>query len=132
MGNGFEKLGLSPALQAALEKQGITQPTEIQQKMLPQILAGKDVIGRSETGSGKTLAYLLPVFERLDLSIRGTQAIIITPTHELAVQVFKQAELLQENSGIEAGCALLIGAAGVSRQLERLKAKPRIIRCWQR
>lgn len=127
MGNGFEGLGVPAALLAALEKQGVTQPTEIQQKMLPGLLAGKDMIGRSETGSGKTLAYLLPIFARLDLSVRGTQAIILTPTHELAVQVFRQAELLQENSGIEAGCALIIGAAGLARQIERLKAKPRIV-----
>lgn len=125
--NGFVPLGLSPALLSALEKQDITQPTEIQHKLLPGLLAGKDVIGRSETGSGKTLAYLLPIFERLDLSVRGTQAIILTPTHELAAQVFRQAELLQENSGIDAGCALLIGAAGIARQVERLKSKPRIV-----
>lgn len=127
MGNGFDGLGVPAALLTALEKQGVTQPTEIQQKMLPGLLAGKDMIGRSETGSGKTLAYLLPIFARLDLSVRGTQAIILTPTHELAVQVFRQAELLQENSGIDAGCALIIGAAGLTRQIERLKAKPRIV-----
>ncbi len=125
--NGFVPLGLSPALLSALEKQDISQPTEIQHRLLPELLAGKDVIGRSETGSGKTLAYLLPIFERLDLSVRGTQAIILTPTHELAAQVFRQAELLQENSGIDAGCALLIGAAGIVRQVERLKSKPRIV-----
>ncbi len=125
--NGFVPLGLSPALLSALEKQDITQPTEIQHRLLPELLAGKDVIGRSETGSGKTLAYLLPIFERLDLSVRGTQAIILTPTHELAAQVFRQAELLQENSGIDAGCTLLIGAAGIARQVERLKSKPRIV-----
>lgn len=127
MENNFEKLGLRPALAEALAKQGIEAPTEIQQKMIPEILAGKDVIGRSETGSGKTLAYLLPIFEKLDLSIKGTQAIILTPTHELAAQVFRQAELLQENSGIEVGCVLLIGAAGIGRQMEKLKAKPRIV-----
>ncbi len=125
--NGFVPLGLSPALLSALEKQDISQPTEIQHRLLPELLAGKDVIGRSETGSGKTLASLLPIFERLDLSVRGTQAIILTPTHELAAQVFRQAELLQENSGIDAGCALLIGAAGIARQVERLKSKPRIV-----
>ena len=125
--NGFVPLGLSPALLSALEKQDISQPTEIQHRLLPELLAGKDVIRRSETGSGKTLAYLLPIFERLDLSVRGTQAIILTPTHELAAQVFRQAELLQENSGIDAGCTLLIGAAGIARQVERLKSKPRIV-----
>lgn len=127
MENTFEKLGLRPALAEALAKQGIETPTEIQQKMIPEILAGKDVIGRSETGSGKTLAYLLPIFEKLDMNVRGTQAIILTPTHELAAQVFRQAELLQENSSIEAGCVLLIGAAGIGRQVEKLKAKPRIV-----
>lgn len=123
----FEALGLRPDLELALARQGIEQPTEIQEKMIPLILSGKDIIGRSETGSGKTLAYLLPIFEKLDMNIRGTQAIILTPTHELAAQVYRQAELLQENSGIEAGCALLIGAAGIGRQLEKLKTKPRIV-----
>lgn len=127
MGQTFAALGLCTALVAALEKQGITNPTEIQERMIPEILAGRDVIGQSETGSGKTLAYLLPVFEKLDMSIRGTQAIILTPTHELAVQVYHQAELLQENAGIAAGCALLIGAAGIGRQMERLREKPRIV-----
>ena len=123
MEHTFEALGLRAALVTALAEQGITTPTEIQQKMIPEILSGKDVIGRSETGSGKTLAYLLPIFEKLDMNIRGTQAIILTPTHELAAQVYHQAELLQENAGIAAGCVLLIGAAGIGRQLEKLKAK---------
>lgn len=127
MKNDFAQLGLSDIWIEALEKQGIEAPTEIQQQMLPAILSGRDVIGRSETGSGKTLAYLLPILERLDLELRGTQAIILTPTHELAAQVCRQAELLQENAGVEIGCALLIGAAGIGRQMERLKAKPRIV-----
>lgn len=127
MENTFEQLGLDPVLVAAIGKQGIEKPTEIQEYMIPVALTGKDVIGRSETGSGKTLAYLLPIFQRLDLSLRGTQAIIITPTHELAAQVFHQAELLEENTGLDVGCALLIGAAGIGRQLDRLKAKPRVV-----
>lgn len=127
MERNFASLGLSPALVEALEKQGIETPTEIQEKMIPAALTGRDMIGRSETGSGKTLAYLLPIFERLDMEVKGTQAIILTPTHELAAQVFRQAELLEENSGIAAGCALLIGAAGIGRQIEKLKTKPRIV-----
>ena len=127
MENGFEKLGLSSVLTTALAKQGIDTPTEIQKHMIPYILSGKDVIGRSETGSGKTLAYLLPIFARLDMGIKGSQAIILTPTHELAAQVFRQAELLEENSGQKIGCMLLIGSAGAQRQLEKLKEKPRIL-----
>ena len=98
MENKFGKLGLRPALVGALAKQDIENPTEIQEKMIPAILEGRDVIGRSETGSGKTLAYLLPIFEKIDMDVKGTQAIILTPTHELAAQVFHQAELLQETA----------------------------------
>ncbi|WP_304508432.1 DEAD/DEAH box helicase [Anaerotignum sp.] len=127
MENRFEKLGLSSALVDALIKQDIETPTEIQQHMIPLILSGKDVMGRSETGSGKTLAYLLPIFQRLDLNIKGAQAIILTPTHELAAQVFHQAELLEANSGLDVGCMLLIGSAGMKRQMDKLKEKPRII-----
>ena len=127
MENEFEKLGLSKALTEALAKQDILTPTEIQKHMIPLILSGKDVIGRSETGSGKTLAYLLPIFERLDLNIKGAQAMILTPTHELAAQVFHQAEILEENSGLDIGCMLMIGSAGVNRQIERLREKPRIL-----
>lgn len=127
MEQNFASLGIRPALVEALAKQGIETPTEIQEKMIPAALMGRDMIGRSETGSGKTLAYLLPIFERMDMGVKGTQAIILTPTHELAAQVFRQAELLEENSGIAAGCALLIGAAGIGRQIEKLKTKPRIV-----
>ena len=69
MENKFGKLGLRPALVGALAKQDIENPTEIQEKMIPAILEGKDVIGRSETGSGKTLAYLLPIFEKIDIKL---------------------------------------------------------------
>ena len=127
MENGFRALGISDALIKGLEKQGITTPTQIQQKMIPAIQTGQDVIGRSETGSGKTLAYLLPLFGAIDPTIRGTQAIILTPTHELAAQVHRQAELLIQNSGISAGCVLIIGTAGIQRQIERLKEKPPLV-----
>ena len=62
MEQNFQTLGLSDALVAGLAKQDITVPTDIQRKMIPAIMTGKDVVGRSETGSGKTLAYLLPMF----------------------------------------------------------------------
>ena len=99
MEQNFQTLGLSDALVAGLAKQDITVPTDIQTKMIPAIMTGKDVVGRSETGSGKTLAYLLPIFQRIDPNVRGTQAIILTPTHELAAQVHRQAELLAKNAG---------------------------------
>lgn len=123
----FAALGISPALIQGLEAQDITVPTDIQQKMIPMVLSGRDVIGRSETGSGKTLAYLLPILMRCDPQIRGTQAIILTPTHELASQVYRQAERLIQNAGLPLGCALIIGTAGIQRQIEKLKEKPALV-----
>ena len=63
----------------------------------------------------------------IDLSLRSAQCIVLTPTHELAVQVYKQAELLAENSGMYIRSALIIGNAGMARQIEKLKEKPQII-----
>ena len=127
MEQNFQTLGLSDALVAGLAKQDITVPTDIQTKMIPAIMTGKDVVGRSETGSGKTLAYLLPIFQNIDPNVRGTQAIILTPTHELAAQVHRQAELLAKNAGVNVGCALIIGTARLQRQVERLREKPPIV-----
>ena len=127
MEQNFQTLGLSDALVAGLAKQDITVPTDIQTKMIPAIMTGKDVVGRSETGSGKTLAYLLPIFQKIDPNVRGTQAIILTPTHELAAQVHRQAELLAKNAGANVGCALIIGTARLQRQVERLREKPPIV-----
>lgn len=127
MDSGFNDLGIRDALVKGLVSQGITNPTEIQQKTIPAILSGKDVIARSQTGSGKTLAYLLPAFEKLDVTLRSTQILILTPTHELAAQVVKQVELLAENAQMPVRCALIIGNASMTRQLEKLKQKPQIV-----
>ncbi len=123
----FVDLGISTALQMGLQKINITVPTAIQQEMIPAILQGIDVIGQSETGSGKTFAYLLPLFQKIDLELRKTQIIILTPTHELAAQVQKQVELLSSMSEIPVKSALIIGSASMTRQLEKLKQKPHIV-----
>lgn len=123
----FTEIGISDELTEGLRKQGIEMPTDIQMKVIPEIMQGTDVIAKSETGSGKTLAYLLPIFMKVDTKLRGTQAIIITPTHELAVQVNKQAQVLAENSGVDVRSALIIGGASITRQLDKLKEKPQIV-----
>lgn len=123
----FTEIGISEELTAGLSKQGIEMPTEIQMNVIPEIMRGADVIAKSETGSGKTLAYLLPIFMAVDIKLRSTQAIIITPTHELAVQVNKQAQVLAENAGVDVRSALIIGGASITRQLDKLKEKPQIV-----
>jgi len=125
--NTFQTLGIAENLVEGLEKQGIRIPTQIQTEIIPEILTGNTVMGQSQTGSGKTLAYVLPLFQKIDPAIRGTQAIILAPTHELAVQVEKQVSLLAENSGMPIRCALIIGGASIPRQIEKLKEKPQIL-----
>lgn len=127
MNKNFKDLGISDILISALEKQSVNEPTEVQINTIPEILKNNNVIARAETGSGKTLTYLLPIFMGIDTSLRSAQCIILTPTHELAVQVHRQAELLAQNSGMEIRSALIIGNAGLQRQLDKLKEKPQII-----
>ena len=123
----FKDLGIDESLVKGLEKQGILNPTYIQQKVIPVMSQGKDVIAQSETGSGKTLAYLLPIFMKADETIKGTQAIVLTPTHELAVQVNNQFKILAENSGSSLSSALVIGGANMERQIDKLKTKPPVV-----
>ncbi len=123
----FRQLGISEEISSGLEKQGIFDPTYIQEKSIPVIMEGKDVIAQSETGSGKTLAYLLPIFMTVKPELKTTQAIILTPTHELAVQVNNQLKILAQNSGSAVTGALVIGGANIDRQIDKLKTKPPVV-----
>jgi len=97
----FTELSLSEKTLSAIEEMGFTKMTEIQRRGIPPLLAGKDVLGAAKTGSGKTLAFLIPAIEML-CSLRfkprnGTGAIIVTPTRELALQIFGVARELMKN-----------------------------------
>src|SRR4028119_1490154 len=83
----FTSLGLSEAIASQLEKLGFTTPTAIQSQAIPQLLGGRDVVGQSQTGTGKTAAFSLPILERIDFKKPAVQALILTPTRELAMQV---------------------------------------------
>jgi len=123
----FDQLNLKESLVAALKKEGIVEPTAIQEKVIPFALENRDILGQSETGSGKTLAYLLPILQKTDPQKREAQAIILSPTHELAVQIQRQIEILIKNSGLEIKAALIIGNVNITRQIEKLKEKPHIL-----
>ena len=123
----FEKLGLSEPLQQGLQKAGITSPTGIQTQVIPLALAGKDVIGESATGTGKTLAYLLPIFQKINVSKREMQALILAPTYELSMQIYREIELLALNSGVPVTATPIIGDVNITRQIEKLRDKPHII-----
>ena len=92
----FENLGLSEATLVAVRKKGFSQPTDIQREVIPRLLnGGTDIIGQSQTGTGKTAAFALPIIEAIDPKERGVQAIILTPTRELALQVADEIKSLR-------------------------------------
>ncbi|MDD5331958.1 MAG: DEAD/DEAH box helicase [Candidatus Nanoarchaeia archaeon] len=82
----FEEIGLNPQLVGAVKKLGFTHPTQIQEESIPYILDGRDILGESATGSGKTLAFGVGVIDKV-VPKQGLQALILTPTRELAEQV---------------------------------------------
>jgi superfamily II DNA/RNA helicase len=123
----FAELGMTPGLVAALAKQGIAVPMEIQSAALPVLLAGRDAYLNSETGTGKTLGYLLPLFCRIEATRAATQVIIVAPTHELAIQIQRQACDLAVNAALPIRTLLLIGGTSLDRQIEKLKKKPQVV-----
>ena len=91
-------MGLSQSAHSALESMDISTPTPIQTQAIPLLLSGRDVIAQARTGSGKTLAFSIPITERCDPSERGVQALVLTPTRELAIQI---AGVIKRVRGLE-------------------------------
>lgn len=116
---------MKPFLQEAWQKAGFEQPTAIQEMSIPNILDGVDMIAESPTGTGKTLAYLLPILHSIDLDIKEIQAVILSPTRELAMQIHQVIQIFTVNSGIVSGA--FIGGVDLKRQLDRLKKNPMIV-----
>lgn len=123
----FKNLKISQEIISGLNTIGIIEPTKIQEKIIPLALEGKNLIGQSETGTGKTLAYLLPIIEKIDISKKEMQCIILAPTHELAIQINNAIGDLKNASGTEITSAPLIGSANITRQIDSLKSKPHIL-----
>ncbi|MBU7587142.1 MAG: DEAD/DEAH box helicase [Nostoc sp. TH1S01] len=115
----FIELGISQERAELLEKMGFTAPTNIQTQAIPQLLAGRDVVGQSQTGTGKTAAFSLPILERLDVNQRGVQALVLTPTRELAIQVHDAVSQFIGNSGLRA--LAIYGGQSIDRQIMQLK-----------
>ncbi|HEY9670848.1 MAG TPA: DEAD/DEAH box helicase [Waterburya sp.] len=121
----FQSLGLSEARVNQLEKLGFTAPTTIQIQAIPELLSGRDVVGQSQTGTGKTAAFSLPMLERIDLDKRVVQALILTPTRELASQV---ADAIRNFSGTRRLSVLTVcGGQSIERQIKSLERGAQII-----
>ncbi len=113
--NLFENLGLSHELQTTIKGLGFTEPTQIQELAIPHITKGKDVIGESATGSGKTLAFGSAIAEKV-IHGKGLQALILTPTRELAEQVKDVLRQISPNLNIIA----IYGGVAIGPQMNAL------------
>ncbi|HBY79595.1 MAG TPA: ATP-dependent RNA helicase, partial [Cyanobacteria bacterium UBA11148] len=121
----FKSLGLSEDRVHHLENLGFTAPTTIQTQAIPELLNGRDVVGQSQTGTGKTAAFSLPILERIEIEIRAVQALILTPTRELAQQV---ADAMRDFSGNRRlGIVNIYGGQSIERQIRSLERGAQIV-----
>jgi ATP-dependent RNA helicase DeaD len=123
---GFRELGLSTPLLEALSAVGYESPSPIQARTIPVLLAGSDVLGQAQTGTGKTAAFALPILARVDLKRPSPQALVLTPTRELAIQV---AEAFQKYAAALSGFHVLpvYGGQSYTPQLKGLKRGAHVI-----
>ena len=125
----FSDFGLESKLMSTVEHLGFTAPTEIQQQAIPAAMQGHDLIASSKTGSGKTLAFIIPALQRLSknraLSKRDPRVVILTPTRELAKQVFSQLRLFTSNTQFKA--VLILGGENFNDQVNVLTKDPHFI-----
>lgn len=122
----FAAFNFSDALNKALEDMKFTTPSPIQAQTIPLLLQGRDAIALAQTGTGKTAAFALPILQNLSSSVHSTQALILAPTRELAIQVAEQFELLSANQR-SITVAVLCGGQEYGRQLKQLRAGAQIV-----
>ncbi|GJQ49549.1 DEAD-box ATP-dependent RNA helicase CshA [Candidatus Kuenenia stuttgartiensis] len=116
----FESLGLSESTLKVLKEKGYEEPTPIQQKTIPAILSGtKDIVGQAQTGTGKTAAFGLPVLELLPEKSKNVQALVLTPTRELAIQVAEELNSLKGKKRLS--IVPIYGRQSMELQLRSLK-----------
>jgi ATP-dependent RNA helicase DeaD len=122
----FASLGLSTPLLETLTQLGYEAPTPIQARTIPALLAGRDLIGQAQTGTGKTAAFALPILQQLDLRSRATQALVLTPTRELAMQV---SEAMHSYAKKLDGVAVLpvYGGAPIFGQMKHLQRGAHVV-----
>lgn len=123
---GFSALGLHPSVLTAIAAEGYEEPSPIQSKSIPLILAGHDMIGQAQTGTGKTAAFTLPMLSHLDPSRREAQMLVLVPTRELALQVATACETYSSHlPGISV--AAIYGGAPMGPQLRQLRQGTQIL-----
>ena len=123
----FEELSLSDVMMQSLQNAGYQKPTQIQAGLIPLAMQGIDVVGQARTGTGKTAAFVIPILERLKSrrEASGPQALILTPTRELAVQVRDEAAKLAHGRNVH--CVAVYGGQPIRGQIEKLQRGAHVI-----
>jgi ATP-dependent RNA helicase DeaD len=121
----FTDLGLSEEILRTLGELGYTEPTPIQEQAIPELVAGHDVIGQAQTGTGKTAAFGLPLLDYLDPAIGETQALVLTPTRELCIQVTQALRAYAEHLPIKV--IAVFGGQAVATQQSRLRQDAHVV-----
>ena len=127
MSERFQDFNIKPYLKAAIEDLHFEELTQIQEQVIPLALEGKDIIGQSQTGSGKTHAFLIPIFESLKEDVQQVQAVITTPTRELAEQIYIVASHLASFSETPIKIGRYVGGTDKKQTIERLGVQPQIV-----
>lgn len=124
----FAQFGFKPFIDAALKEIGFKEPTEVQARLIPLILKRRSVVGQSQTGSGKTHTFLLPIFQTIDPELTEVQAVITTPSRELAYQIYDAAKQIAKHSEKEILVHNYVGGTDKQRQIEKLEHRqPQIV-----
>lgn len=125
MSMSFSALGVAPELTVLLKENGIASPTPVQRQTIPMLLQDKDVIAQAQTGTGKTLAFALPMLQRVNVNKEQVQALILTPTRELAIQI--TAEIKKLAPVVGASVLAAYGGQDVDAQIRKLQRAPHIV-----
>src|SRR5215207_6408033 len=110
----FAELGVSDAVCAALARRGITKPFAVQNLVIGDVLASRDVLAKSPTGSGKTLAFAIPLAERVSADARCPAVLVLAPTRELAAQIVEESGAVAKARGLR--IAAVDGGVGITKQ----------------
>ena len=122
----FDKFQFNDYVKKTLNNIHFTSPTPIQDKVIPLVYKNKDIIGISQTGTGKTHSFLIPIIDRIDTSADYVQAVITTPTRELAHQIYENAkEFKKENPDLR--ISLVIGGSDKQKAINKLSTQPHIV-----
>lgn len=125
MNKKFTELNINPQVCEVLKHSGIVEATAVQTEAIPIVRSGRDVLVQAQTGTGKTLAFLLPIFEKIKVNAPVVQALIVTPTRELTIQIAKVAAKVGAGAGVSS--LAVFGGQDLMRQKQKLGRNPHII-----